>query len=275
MSSCPSCGERLPEEADRYCPHCGAPLDTGTTAVDALPPHETGPVPVSHSHAEPRFFGVTPVGALVAVGVAAVGVGIVFLVLGEGWAGAVVLVLGILALAGAIDRRRRRRAIGVVAARAGFVGTTVAAQASGRRRVAGLRRELGRLGRDRDERVRALGEAVYRDDETATDSLRRELAELDGRIGEKQEEVQQVMSRVEERIRQARLETSSTQVVSLEPYPPPDEGDVPDPARVPEPYPPPGEGDPPEQPQIPEPYPEPPDEPTPGGPERPDSEKIR
>ena len=50
-----------------------------------------------------------------------------------------------------------------------------------------------------------------------------------------------------------------------EPYPPPDEGDLPQPAVVPEPgpavvpepSPPPDEGDPPEPARIPEPYPPP------------------
>ena len=37
-----------------------------------------------------------------------------------------------------------------------------------------------------------------------------------------------------------------------EPYPPPDEGDLPEPAIVPEPYPPPDEGDPPEPAVVPE-----------------------
>lgn len=267
-SNCPVCGERLPPDADRFCPHCGGPLDTGTTVVDAPPPHESGPAPVTHAQVEPRFFGVTPVGALVAVGIAAVSVGVALLVLGERLAGAVILVLGVLAQLGAIDRRRRRRALEVVAARAGFARTALSAQAAGRRRIGALRRELDALSREREERLRSLGEAVYRDDEAATASLRAELSELDGQIAARGEEIEQVMSQVEERIRAARMETSATQVVPPEPYPPPDEGDVPDPARVPEPYPPPDEGDPPEQPRIPEPYPQPPDEPTPGGPER-------
>lgn len=269
--NCPVCGERLPDDADRFCPHCGAPLDTGTTAVDEPPPHETGPVPVSRVQLEPRFFGVTPVGALVAVGVAAVGVGIVLLVLGESLAGAVILVLGLLALLGAVDRRRRRQAIDAVAARAGYLGTALTVRAAGRRQLNALRRELDTLTRGRDDRLRALGEAVYEDPKAATDPLRDELAELDARIAGKREEIDGVLSQVEEQIRRARLETSATQVVPPEPYPPPDEGDVPDPARIPEPYPPPDEGDPPEQPRIPEPYPEPPDEPVPGGPERRDS----
>jgi hypothetical protein len=267
-TDCPVCGERLPADADRFCPHCGAPLDTGTTFVDEPPPHETGPVPVSHVQLEPRFFGVTPVGALVAVGVAAVGVGIALLVLDESLAGAVILVLGLLALVGAIDRRRRREALRAMAARAGYLGTALTAHAAGRRRMGALRRELDALSRRREEQLRALGEAVYGEDDAATDPLREELTDLDRRIAEKREETDRVMSQVEEQIRRARLETSATQVVPPEPYPPPDEGDVPDPARVPEPYPPPDEGDPPEQPRVPEPYPEPPDEPTPGGPER-------
>ena len=55
--------------------------------------------------------------------------------------------------------------------------------------------------------------------------------------------------------------TASQQFVELkdpvgEPFPPPDEGQPPEPAQVPEPYPPPDEGDRPRPPEIPEPTPQ-------------------
>src|SRR6188472_442016 len=68
------------------------------TRIEELPPDETGPVPVTHVAAEPRWYGITPRGGALAVGIAAAGVGIVLLVLGSIIAGAVLLALGALML---------------------------------------------------------------------------------------------------------------------------------------------------------------------------------
>lgn len=254
--NCPTCGEEI-QAGGTFCPHCGArlPVAAGDTVVVPPPPHETGPVPVELMRAEPRYFGVPPASALLAVGIAALAVGLVLLVFGEPVAGVVAFVLGLVAVGGAVDRRRRRDAIELLRSRAGTIGSTLTA----RRELARVHAELDGIERERSVRLRALGEAVYEEDSAATESLRRELAELDDRAEEKRVEIGRIVSDLEASVARARLETGRTQ--ALEPYPPPDEGDIPDPARIPEPYPPPGEADPPEQPRIPEPYPQPPPEP--------------
>lgn len=202
---------------------------------------------------EPRYFGVPPASALLAVGIAALAVGLVLLVFGEPVAGVVAFLLGLVAVAGAVDRRRRRDAIELLRSRAGTIGSTLTA----RRELVRVRAELDEIERERSLRLRALGEAVYDEDSAATESLRRELAELDDRAEEKRVEIERIVSDLEASVARARLETGRTQ--ALEPYPPPDEGDVPEPPRIPEPYPPPDEGEVPEPPRAPEPSPEEPE----------------
>lgn len=221
--------------------------DSDETKVEELPPDETGPVPVTVVHAEPHWFGLTPTGSLLAVGVAAVGVAVVLLAVGSVVAGIVVLAVGVFVL-GTLWRRPVAEAL---AGPVGLARVTVAAQSEARRRVAGLRSELDALEREREQRLRALGEAVYKGDDAATDPLRQELEELDRRAGEQREEIERTVQQATERIGRARLETGRTEAVPVEPYPPPDEADRPEQPDIPEPYPPPDEGDRPEQPSPP------------------------
>jgi hypothetical protein len=221
--------------------------DRGDTKVEELPPDETGPVPVNVVHAEPHWFGLTPTGSVLAVGVAAAGAGVALLVLGSPLAGALLVAAGVLLLGllwyGPVAER--------LAGPVGLARTTISAQGEARRRVARLRGELDALEREREQRLRALGEAVYRGDDAATEALRAELEELERGTGVKREEIELAVREATERIGRARLESGRTEVVSLEPYPPPDEGDRPEQPDIPEPYPPPDEGDRPEQPNVP------------------------
>jgi len=81
-ANCANCGSRLPKRS-RFCPECGVRVDAGEgeTAVQEVPPSETGPVPVEMSTVEPRFFGVTPPAALLALAAASLGLGIGLLVI--------------------------------------------------------------------------------------------------------------------------------------------------------------------------------------------------
>jgi len=131
------------------------------TRVEELPPDETGPVPVTVVQAEPHWYGISPRGGAVAVGVAAAGVGIVLLVLGSIVAGAVLLAVGCLIL-GLLVRGPVASALSGPTERG---RTALSVRLSAGQRLAALRRDLDAMARERDARLRALGEAVYRRDD--------------------------------------------------------------------------------------------------------------
>jgi hypothetical protein len=180
------------------------------TRVEELPPDETGPVPITHVEAEPHWYGISPRGGAVAVGVAAAGVGVVLLVLGSIVAGAVLLAVGALILA-VLVRGPVASALSGPTARG---RTALSIRLSAGQRLAALRRELDAIARERDERLRALGEAVFRGDDDAVEPLRRDLEDLDRRAAEAREEIDRTVLDARERISSTRLETARTQAVS-------------------------------------------------------------
>jgi hypothetical protein len=101
----------------------------------------------------------------------------------------------------------------------------------------------------RPRALQVLGEAAWRGDATAERDARQRLDELEQDRQRIEEELAERLAGAEERIRRARLPVQETLMVTPNepsaPYPPPDEGDPPQPAQVPEPYPPPDEGTPP------------------------------
>lgn len=55
MASCGNCGSALPK-GSRFCPECGVRVAAeGDTAVEEVPPDETGPVPVEVVRSRPRL----------------------------------------------------------------------------------------------------------------------------------------------------------------------------------------------------------------------------
>jgi hypothetical protein len=238
------------------------------TAIQELPPDETGQVPVAMTTAEPRFFGVTPPSAVLALATASLALAIVLLVTDHFVLGGVLLlVAGLLFLLFASLARRLPEttvsrasagAVSAVRARAGYAVETVAAHSSARVELFRLRRELAELLAQRAEFARALGEAVYADDPEATESARSRMAELDELITAKEEQMQQTAAGAMERIQQAQLQVQPTMVEtpeppSPEPFPAPSEPPAPEP--IPEPSPQPSEPGGPVV--VPEPGPEP------------------
>jgi chorismate mutase len=257
-ASCANCASRLPKRS-RFCPECGTRVGAGPseTAVEELPPEETGPVPVEPSTAESRFFGVTPPAAVLVLAAGSLAVAIGLLISGHVIVGgallgvAVVLAFFFIGVARRVPdapvSRLSSAAVGSVRARAGFALEAVSAHFSARLELFRLRRELAELLAERAECARALGEAVYADDEEGTESARSRMAELDGLAAAKEEEMEQTAAGAMERIQRAQLQVQPTQI---EP-----------PAPVPEPYPEPSP--PPEPVPIPEPTPEPSEPPGP------------
>jgi hypothetical protein len=253
MGSCANCGRRLPKQS-RYCPDCGRPVGDGETKVQELPLEETGPVPVTVTHAERRYYGVTPTALALGLALAAIVAGIVLFATGHWPIALVVLGVGLLLFLVSVET-------GVFRERAGVAADSFATRGRATTRLLALRRELRRLEVARGRLLYELGVAVYRDDEQAIAVARRRLAELDETWRQREGEMQTVMAQAQDRIRRRRLEVQPTEMVELPEDPvAPGEQDPTGPAVIPEPYPPPDEGNPPEPAVIPEPGPLAPEE---------------
>jgi hypothetical protein len=249
-NACPRCDEELAPNA-RFCSSCGAP-------AGELPPLETIPGPVVHESVERRWLGVPARFALLCLGFASFGAAIGLFATGS-WAwGIVMLLLAGIFLFGLVaaarqgsdvwleqssrfaSERRARAATTADVWRTRF-DTTVTRWRS--------RSRLDAIDVDRRPALQALGEAVWRGDTSAEDEARQRLVELEDERKRVQDELAVQLAGADERIRQARLPVQDTVMVTPNepsaPYPPPDEGNPPQPAEIPEPYPPPDEGTPP------------------------------
>jgi hypothetical protein len=112
-----------------------------------------------------------------------------------------------------------------------------------------MRSRLDEIALERGPALQALGAAVRSGDTRAADEAARRLDELDKRQRSIESDLELQRAQARERIRLARLPVQETMMIvpnePSAPYPPPDEGDPPTPAIVPEPTPPPDEGTPP------------------------------
>lgn len=276
--SCSNCGARLTTKA-RFCPECGHRADTssGETVVQEVPAAETGQVPVTVTAVAPRFFGVTPPAAVLALAATSFVLAILLLVTGHGIVGGSLLaVAGILFAAFATFARRlpdtttarvSRGALGAMRARAGFAVEALTVHSSARVELFRLRRELVELLVQRGDAAKALGEAVYADDPEASEAARERMAELDGLTAAKEEEMQETAVGAMERLQHAQLQFQPTQIETPEPppvpEPMPEPSPLPQPVPIPEPMPEPSE--PPGPVRVPEPGPEPSPPSTPQG----------
>jgi hypothetical protein len=276
VANCGNCSAHLPDES-RFCPECGVRTSAtnDTTAVEEVPPEETGRVPVHKLAAAPRYFGVAPPLALIALTVASLVLAIVFFVAGNAIAGALLLAAGVLFSTLFVAASRRlpenavarlgRRVFRMVRDRTGFAVEAVSVHSTVRMELFRLRRELAELVVHRAEAARALGEAVYRGAEDEVEDARNRMSELDVALADKESEMTTVTAAANERIQRAQLQVQPTAIVEPpqvpEPMPAPSE--PPQPVTVPEPSPVPSE------PPMPTPSPEPTPEPSPPQPEQP------
>lgn len=228
------------------------------TPADERPPLESVPGPVARQRVERHWFGVPARFVLLCLGCAALGAAVGLFASGS-WAwGIVTLLLAIVLFAALSEAARQRGGLwpeqSSRLAAGGRAQATTAAEVWRTRfetSVTGwrTRARLDELELARGPALRALGEAVHRGDKAAEQEARRRLKELDEQQRQLEEELEQLRAGAEERIRLARLPVQETLMVAPDesnaPYPPPDEGDPPQPATVPEPYPPPDEGTPP------------------------------
>lgn len=249
-SACPRCGEELAPQA-RFCSSCGA-------AAGEPPPLETVPGPVVHGNVERRWLGLPARFVLLCLGFAALGAAIGLFATGS-WAwGIVMLLLAVILLAALGESTRRAgdvwaqrssrlavdsRAHGAATAE---VWRTRLDSALSRWRT---RSRLDAIEVERGPALQTLGDAVWRSDPNAEQRARQRLVELEQERKRVEDEFAEHLAGADERIRRARLPVQETLMVTPNepsaPYPPPNEGDPPQPAQVPEPYPPPDEGTPP------------------------------
>jgi hypothetical protein len=220
---------------------------------------------VSFSQAEPRWFGVTPPALLLAVAAASAVAAVALFATGRWPYGLILLGIAALLLAALLELARRRpgRVAGSAPAdvreRAESAWETWRARAAGSAETRRIRYALLAVESERRAALLELGAAAHRGDAPHEQDVRARLAELDGREAELQRRLQEQVELASERIRQARLPVQETMMVTppgpSAPYPPPDEGNPPQPPLVPEPYPPPDEGNPPQPAPAPEPRP--------------------
>jgi hypothetical protein len=277
VRSCRFCSTPLAETA-RFCPECGTRVDPGESEAPEAPTQESAvpsvtadarseawPEPQSAPLGEPRLFGVAPPLTVLALAAAALALAVLLAALGR-WAGALAVAAAALALFAYFLSLAQRRpespvartsvdAIGGMRARVGAALDAYGAVSAARRRLLGLRREHEELRGHRERAVRALGEAVYRGDDEATEAARADLTGADEALRAKEVEMTSIVSQLQERVHTARNEVRRTELLEPEPAllepvpdipepaPPPDEGTPPVPAPVPEPYPPPDEAD--------------------------------
>lgn len=266
-SACRSCGAQLPPRA-RFCASCGAP-------VDDLPPLETVAGPVVHESVERKWLGIPSRFVLLCLGFAAFGASIGLFATGS-WAwGIVLLLLAVIVFAALGEATRRSGDVWIQhssrLAADGRAHAATTAEVWRTRLDAAVTRwrtrsRLDAIEVDRGPALQALGDAVWRGDSTAEKEARQRLVDLEQEGKRIEDELAERLAGADERIRRARFPVQETMMVTPneagsvvgkaddarpevpEPspaYPPPDEGNPPEPAQVPEPYPPPDEGTPP------------------------------
>ena len=186
-----------------------------------VPPAEPAPAPVNVQRATTHWFGLTPPTLVLAVAVVLLVAAVVLLATANWVAGLLVLGVALLCAAAFLEAGRRKPDTAVVRAsvgavdtlrsRAGYAAQSFAARSSARREIARRRSEHLRLSGEREQALRALGEAVYRGEDGAAE--RERVQALDERAEELEREAEEIAARTRDRVEEARLEVQRTEVV--------------------------------------------------------------
>lgn len=226
-SACATCSAVAPESA-RFCPQCGTRLGGGDTReVDGLPSEDPGWSPVALVQPERRMFGLAPPGFLFAIALFAFFLTVLLLASGHWVAGLVLLVvaagLGALFVSAARrlpEGRLARVTVGVsneARWRAGFAWVSLSSWSRASREVVRLRGLQRRLRREQAELIRALGEAVYREDDGRAQALKAEARACGQQIEECAQELAYALATARARVGRERVAIQPTQVLAGEP----------------------------------------------------------
>jgi zinc-ribbon domain len=220
--TCPGCQAQVPDDA-RFCPSCGARLDSGETTPIDLPPSEATPTPIRFVHPEPRLYGVAPPGVAMVVAAALAIIAVGLLIAGSWLLALLVLVIALLLFVPAVMTARHAEdsvvSQRVVAASdslrgwIGFVGGTAGAWSAAGREVLRLRTEIRRLRPERDDVQFALGDAAYREDASSTAALRARLRDLDDELTSRQAAIDAALEHARRRSRRERRAIQHTERV--------------------------------------------------------------
>jgi hypothetical protein len=218
-ANCANCSAPLPRGA-RFCAACGTPVQSGDTVRAEVPSNETGPVPVTVTHATPRWFGLAPPTALFALAVVLLIVAVTLLVIGSWVAGLVLLGLALLFGAGFLEAGRRKpdapivtASVGAVdsaRARAGYTARAFLTRSSARREIVRRHGEAMRLQGDRERLVGQLGAAVYAGADGEAE--REAIAALDDRIAGLEREASEIAVSAQEQVQTARRQVQPTEI---------------------------------------------------------------
>ena len=217
MDTCAHCGTELPPDAV-FCPSCGRRTDA--------PPTEVRDVPIDIRHAEPRYFGLGPPILVFSLGVGLLVLGVFLLLSGSVAPGVIAIVLAVCLLPTFLAGARRwpdtpiaRAGISTadrVRDEADVAVTSISTWSQAGRDTVRLRKEQFRLRRERDAKIRELGQSVFSEDGRA-DELKAAAQELDGRIAANERELQRTIARARRRVRKGRAAVVATAVIRPEP----------------------------------------------------------
>lgn len=238
---CPACGASV-DAGSVVCGECGSPIEPSAGLSLRL-----------RSYSTARDLGLL-------AGLALAGAGLVLLVVHQWLWSVLALVLAAVVLLVRWEAGRRRT--GAALAKLSVQRRVVGARSRGQIELFRLRRELAELQAERSQAYQELGRAAHAGDQDAAKAATAHVDDVLGRIEGKQTEIAALLDEMRERVRRVQAEgTTDIRGKGLgeasvpEPFPPPDEGTPPEPARVPEPFP---EPVPEPSPDDPPPEPEPP-----------------
>ena len=212
METCTHCGGELPASAV-FCPSCGRRTDA--------PPTEL----VDVQHAEPRYFGLGPPVFVFLLCAGLLVLGVILLVVGSVALGAVAIIFAVCLLptflAGARrwpDTRIARAGISTadrVRDETDVAVSSISTWSRAGRDTVRLRKEQFQLRRERDARIRELGQSVFEEDGRA-DELKAAAKELDERIAANERELERTIAGARKRFRKQRAAVVATEVISPE-----------------------------------------------------------